>query len=162
MEADAIEALLERSPLRDAPVLPAATPAEGAAFDSAGKSSEPSAKLKCSDAACAAMGVSAGAAGVGMGAVIIGALLMLAGTGMFMSGPLFTASHEQSTNGPLGLGGSSNSASATLNLVPVLGLVVVLIGAVVLVIGLKGAMHSFERGKERDEGTRHHLTVKKE
>jgi DNA binding protein with HTH domain len=37
LEADAIEALLARSPLRDAPVLPAATPAEGAALDEAGK-----------------------------------------------------------------------------------------------------------------------------
>jgi hypothetical protein len=106
------------------------------------------------------MGVSAGAAGMGMVAVVVGALLMLAGAGLFMSGPLVSASHQQDS-GILGIG-SSSSSSGSVNLLPVLGLVVVLIGAIVLVVGLKGTMHSFERGKERDEGTRHHLTVKKE
>ncbi|HEV8360999.1 MAG TPA: hypothetical protein VGR28_11145 [Candidatus Thermoplasmatota archaeon] len=105
------------------------------------------------------MAVSAGALGTGMVAVIVGAFVIIAGVGMFMSGPLMSANYEQSSNGPLGLGGSSSSASSTLNLAPVLGLAVVLIGAVLLVVGLQGTMLTFERGKERDEGTRHHLTV---
>lgn len=108
------------------------------------------------------MGVSAGALGTGVIAMVVGALVMLAGVGMFLSGPVFSAEQTQSSQGPLGLGGSSSSTSAAVNIVPVLGLLLVLIGAIILVIGLKGSMHSFERGKERDEGTRHHLTVKRE
>lgn len=106
------------------------------------------------------MGVSAGALGTGTIAAVVGVFAMIIGVGMFASGPLFTA-ETSSDSGFLGVG-SSQSSSASLNLMPVLGLVVVLIGAVIFLVGLKGVMHSFERGKERDEGTRHHLTVKKE
>jgi hypothetical protein len=105
------------------------------------------------------MGVSAGALGTGMAAVLVGGFVMLAGVGMFLSGPLVTA-HYHNSNGVLGIGGSQ-SASSSVNLLPVLGLVVVLVGAAILLAGLRGTMHTFERGKERDEGTRHHLTVER-
>lgn len=105
------------------------------------------------------MGVSAGALGTGTVTAVVGVAVMLFGIGLFASGPLFTAEARQDS-GFLGVGGSQSS-SASLNLMPVLGLVLVLVGAVVLVVGLKGVMHSFERGKERDEGTRHHLTLER-
>lgn len=105
------------------------------------------------------MGVSAGALGTGAVISVIGAVVLLFGLGLFASGPLFTAEHS-SESGFLGTSQRSSS-SASLNLMPVLGLVLVVIGAVVLLAGLRGVMHSFERGKEREEGTRHHLTVER-
>ena len=105
------------------------------------------------------MAASAGAVGVGGIAAVIGGMLLVAGIAMFASGPFFTA-QQQNDSGIFGIG-ASQSASATVNLVPVLGVVLVLVGAVVLVVGLKGTMHAFDRGKERDEGTRHHLTVER-
>lgn len=106
------------------------------------------------------MAASAGAIGTGGIMAAIGAAVLLVGVGMFMSGPIVQAEHQQNS-GFLGLGGSQSS-SASFNALPVMGLVLVLVGAIVLLAGLKGVMAAFERGKERDEGTRHHLTVKRE
>ena len=106
------------------------------------------------------MAASAGALGTGVVIAVLGAVVLLFGLGMFASGPLFTAEHQQQSSF-LGLGGSSTSSSASVNLMPVLGLVLVLIGAVVLLAGLKGVMNTFEKGKERDEGTKHTLITER-
>ena len=105
------------------------------------------------------MAFSAGALGTSTVAAAAGVVLMILGIPLFASGPLFSTSHEENS-GLLGIGGSQSS-SASVNLLPVLGIVFVLIGAAVLLVGLKGAMHTFERGRERDEGTRHHLTIER-
>ncbi|MCA1812774.1 MAG: hypothetical protein LC624_02345 [Halobacteriales archaeon] len=101
------------------------------------------------------MAASAGAVGIGGIMAVLGTVLLIAGIGMFMSGPLVTTSYQQNS-GLFGIGGSQ-SASGSVNLVPILGLVLVVVGAVVLIVGLKGTMRAFEKGKERDEGTKQRI-----
>lgn len=94
------------------------------------------------------MGVSGGAVGTGVVATGLGIALLVVGVVAFMSGPIFYAEHQEN-EGFLGMGGSSSS-QAGVNPIPILGLVLVLVGAIVLVVGLKGTMSSFDRGKDRE------------
>lgn len=106
------------------------------------------------------MGVSTGAALMGVVIAMVGFFVLMNGVVMFMDGPMVSG-HTERNEGLLGIGGSSSS-SGSFNPAPLLGLVLVPIGGVMLYAGLKGTMGAFERGQERAEGTRHHLTVKRE
>jgi hypothetical protein len=99
---------------------------------------------------------------VGTGAVIaiVGAVVLIFGIGL-AAAPVFTATGEQHDSGPLGLFGGGQSGSASFNAMPIVGFVLIIVGAVMLLAGLKGAMQSFEKGKERDEGTKHTLITEK-
>lgn len=96
------------------------------------------------------MTVSGGAVGTGTVATGLGIAMLVVGLVLAMSGPIFHAQHQEN-QGVLGVGGSSSS-SASLNPVPLLGYLLVLVGGIVLVVGLSGMMKSFERGKDREAG----------
>jgi hypothetical protein len=105
------------------------------------------------------MAASAGAVGTGAVMAVVGAALLLFGLGL-AAAPLFTASGEQHSSF-LNLFGSGQSGSASFDALPLIGIVLVVLGAGVLLAGLKGVMHSFEKGKERDEGTKHTLVTER-
>lgn len=94
------------------------------------------------------MAVSGGAVGTGVVATGLGIALLVVGIVAATSGPIFYAEHQES-EGFLGMGGSSSS-QAGLNPIPILGYLLLLVGAIVLVVGLKGMMQSFEKGKDRE------------
>lgn len=94
------------------------------------------------------MAVSGGAVGTGTVATGLGIAFLVVGIVLAMSGPVVFAEHEQNS-GLFGIGSSSSSRGG-VNPVPILGYILILMGGIVLIVGLKGMMSSFEKGKDRD------------
>lgn len=90
---------------------------------------------------------STGAASTGAVATVIGVALLMIGALLVFTGPI-AQGEAQEQSGPLGLW-SESSGSASFNAIPILGFIMAIVGALVLIVGLKGLMHSFERGKDR-------------
>lgn len=95
-------------------------------------------------------------AGTSIGGVLVGLFLALLGVAGIVAGGAVVAEttfaeggESKTEHGPMGLFGESESREATVNLEPVLGLLLALGGLAAAITGFVLTSRSFERGKDR-------------